>query len=346
MAAPEKRIRVSLVATPDAVPYTVIGPYDVLQTFHALVPGDTAFDAEIVGTESGSTRCASGLSLDVGRSVREVDETDLVIVPAMVLQEGIWLPGRYPELVSWIKAMYARGATVSSACSGAMLLAETGLLSGCEATLHWEYASPFMRLFPDVRLRLDRMLLTTGSDGRIVMSGASGSWHDLVLHILARYAGPASAQAAARFHVLQWHADGQAPYISFKEPIDHGDPAVLTAQQWLSANMESPNPVDGMARASGLPARSLKRRFRVATGYTPLVYVQLLRVERAKRALETGERAVDEVSYMVGYEDPAFFRRLFKRVTGMTPGAYRRRFSLPSFIYDGAHDRMAETVGV
>ena len=162
-------------------------------------------------------------------------------------------------------------------------------------------------------------------------AGASASWHDLVLYLVARHVGPTAAQAMAKFMVLQWHTDGQAPYVPFDAPTDHGDAIVLAAQEWLRTGYAVAAPVTELVERSGLPERTFKRRFARATGYAPIAYVQHVRVEEAKRRLERTSEPVDAISYAVGYEDPASFRRLFKRITGVPPGAYRRKLQLPAF---------------
>ena len=163
------------------------------------------------------------------------------------------------------------------------------------------------------------------------MSGASASWHDLVLYLVARHVGPTAAQALAKFLLLQWHTDGQGPYVPFDAPLDHGDAIVADAQEWLRTHYAVAAPVTELVERSGLPERTFKRRFTSATGYSPIAYVQHVRVEEAKRRLERTAEPVDAISYAVGYEDPASFRRLFKRITGVTPGAYRRKLQLPAF---------------
>lgn len=163
------------------------------------------------------------------------------------------------------------------------------------------------------------------------------SWHDLVLYLIARHVGATAAQAIARFFALQWHHDGLAPYIVFEGPKNHGDAAIAAAQEWLAKNFSVANPVDEMIRRSALAERTFKRRFTQATGYSPIDYIQRLRVEDAKRRLERTDAPVDEIGWQVGYEDGAFFRRLFKRTTGMPPGVYRRRFQIPAYA-SGAGD--------
>ncbi len=339
------RMHLSLVAIPDALMWPVSGLYEVLNSFELLgtfddaVPSKAPFHVEIVAPTRAPTSSASGLPIAPHRMVDEVGRTDVVIVPSMFVEGGEWIPGRYPGVVDWLSAMHARGAQLCSACSGVLLLAETGLLDGREATIHWAYAPTFRRNFPHVRLRLEEVLVATGEREEFVMSGASASWHDLALYLVARHVGPAAAQAMANFLLLQWHAHGQGPYVAFRAPTDHGDAAVLGLQRWLRDHYPVASPVEEMLRLSGLPERSLKRRFTRATGYSPLAYVQRLRVEEAKRRLERTDAPIDEISWAVGYEDPAFFRRLFKRLAGVTPSDYRRKFRLPDFVRAGQGER-------
>ena len=187
------------------------------------------------------------------------------------------------------------------------------------------------RRHPDIRLRPDEALVVSGEGGRLVTSGASTAWHDLALYLVARFVGPASAQALARYQLMQWHREGQAAFHVFHPPTDHGDAVVLASQRWIDEHHGTSGPVEAMIRRSGLPASTFSRRFRAATGHSPIGYVQQIRIERAKRQLETTGDAVERVSWAVGYEDAAAFRRVFRRLVGMTPGEYRRRFRLPDF---------------
>lgn len=273
----------------------------------------------------------SGIPVEARRAVSEVAATDIVIVPSVLLGPEGWATGRYPEIVDWARRMHADGALLCSACSGVFLLAETGLFDGRETTVHWGYVPQFVKVFPRVPLSPQRVLVVSGEREELITSGASMTWHDLVLYLIARHVGATAAQTVARSFALQWHHDGLAPYMVFQGRTDHGDAAVADAQEWLATHFSIGSPVDEMVRRSGLPERTFKRRFTDATGFAPIDYIQRLRVEDAKRRLERTEASADEIGWKVGYEDPAFFRRLFKRVTGMTPGAYRRRFQLPAF---------------
>jgi transcriptional regulator GlxA family with amidase domain len=325
----KKAIKVKIVVIPEATLSGVSGIYDVFHFYKDVVPDTAPFEVELVAPSHTLLNTASGLPLNAHAVIRDVDQADIVIIPSLLLPTTRWQAGRYPDTVAWLNRMYDQGATLCSACSGLLLLAETGLLDNQEATLHWDYERTCRENFPNVRLAMDKVLLTAGQDQRLVMSGTSSAWHDLVLYLIARFTGPASAIAVAKYFLLQWHTDGQSSYSTFEEVKDHGDAIILQAQQWLSEHLDSDNPIEEVVKQSNLAERSFKRRFNKATGYAPIVYIQNLRVEAAKRQLESSDKSFDEISYTIGYEDPAFFRRLFKRTTGLTPGAYRKKFRVP-----------------
>jgi transcriptional regulator GlxA family with amidase domain len=325
--------QVALLALPDAALSTLSGIFDVLNGFAWLASYAAAppFQVEIVGLRPGPLELASRVPITVQRAVAEIDRTDIVIVPSFVIGQEGWRKGRYPELVEWLRAMHARGALLCSACSGIFLLAESGLFDGMDATVHFGYARTFAQTFPAVHIHPERVLVVAGPREELITSGASMTWHDLVLYLIARHAGATATQDVARMFALQWHQDGLAPYMVFEGRRDHGDRAIEAAQDWVAKQFQAADSVEQMVRRSGLAERTFKRRFTAATGITPIAYVQRLRIEDAKRRLERTESSVDEISWQAGYEDAAFFRRLFRRVTGLAPGAYRRRFRIPDF---------------
>lgn len=334
MASP---LHVSLVAIPEASISTLHGLYDVLNGFGILrgvvdaVPDEPPFHVEIVSTDGGPVTLASGLSTPVHRGLSSSKQLpDVVIVPSVVLAEDGWKVGRYPELTAWLRAAHEQGALLCSACSGVFLLAETGLFNRQALTLHWMYAGEFGRLFPEAILHPEQALVVAGERQQLITSGASMSWHDLVLYLIARTVGRTSAQAIANLFALQWHRDGLGPYIVFNGRVEHGDAAIAAAQKWLNENYAAADPIAEAVHRSGMAERTFMRRFNDATKHTPLAYVQRLRIEDAKRRLERTEESIENVAWQVGYEEAAFFRRLFKRITGVTPGHYRRRFGIPN----------------
>jgi transcriptional regulator GlxA family with amidase domain len=325
---------ISVVAVADSTVSTLFGIYDVLAFVErqSLSAGGAApFHVEIVGEAKGLLRLASGVTVEVQRAIETVDATDALIVPSVSIRPNGWRTGRYPRVVDWVRQMHDRGAVLCSACLGIFLLAETGLFDGRDSTVHYDAAGTFAATYPAVPIHPERVLIISGEREELVSSGASVAWHDLALHLIARYAGSAAAQDAARAYALQWHHEGFSPYVVFDGRTDHGDAAIGTAQQWLSKHFSVSNPVEEMLKRSKLAERTFKRRFVQATGLAPIAYVQRLRIEDAKKRLERSDAPVDEISWNVGYEDPAFFRRLFKRTTGLAPAAYRKRFRIPDF---------------
>jgi len=326
---------VSLLALPDAVVSTLAGIYDVMNSVAVMGINSTTssagFQVEIVGEAVGPLDLASGVPIQVQRAISSIINTDIVIVPSFLLRADSWEQNRYPEIIQWLCAMHTQGAIICSACSGIFLLAETGLFDGKEASVHFNYAAIFAATYPAVTIYPERVLVISGQREELICSGASMSWHDLVLYLIARFSGATTAQEVARIFALQWHQDGLTPYMIFEGKLDHGDAEINSAQQWLSTHFSVANAVDEMIKQSRLAERTFKRRFVIATGITPIAYVQRLRIEDAKRRLERTNISIDEISWRVGYEDAAFFRRLFRRTTGMAPSAYRKRFCIPEF---------------
>jgi transcriptional regulator GlxA family with amidase domain len=205
-------------------------------------------------------------------------------------------------------------------------LAAAGLLDGRDATSHWGYEDLFHHSFPAVRFNPAPSLCIGDPTGRIVTAGGTSSWHDLAIHIISRHVSPGEALRIAQVYLMKWHAEGQLPYATLVRRVPHADSVVRRAEEWLAEHFREPDPVAGAVAACGIPERSLKRRFRAATGTTLITYAQNLRVEAAKRRLEEGAVPIDDLAADVGYDNVAFFRRLFKRSTGLTPAEYRRMF--------------------
>lgn len=318
------------MASPVSGLFEVFHSFGIIDSLGESLPQTAPFQVEIVARDASIVTTASGLPILPHRTLEQVRETDIVIIPAMMVTRPEWEVGRYPEVVEWLRSMHTKGASLCSACSGVLLLAETGLLDGRESTIHWAFAPTFQRNFPSVRLRMDEVLIVAGEKEEFVMAGGGASWHDLALFLIARHVGPTAAQAVAKFLLLQWHKEGQAPYVSFAPTGDHGDAVVADLEKWLRRHYMVAAPVEEMARRSGLPERTFKRRFTKATGYSPIAYVQHVRIEEAKRRLERTEASVDEIGWSVGYEDASYFRRLFKRITHLKPSDYRRKFWIPA----------------
>jgi transcriptional regulator GlxA family with amidase domain len=271
-------------------------------------------------------RCGHGIPVSPAISIRANPAADIVVIPELWLGPDEHLGGRYAGLVAWIRERYEQGAYVYSVCSGALLLAETGLLDGRDVTSHWGYQQLFERRYPQIRFRPERSLCFADATGRLVTAGGATSWQDLALHIVSRHVGRAEALRIAKVYLLKTHEEGQLPYRPLVRPERHADSAVRECEDWLAKHFRESHAVARVVDHSGLAERSLKRRFKAATGITLMDYLQNLRIEEAKRLLESSQRAADQISADVGYQDASFFRRVFNRRTGLTPLAYRRMF--------------------
>lgn len=227
----------------------------------------------------------------------------------------------------WMLDRHARGVTLASNCGGAFMLAATGLLAGRPATTHWLFAEKFRERFPDVKLDPDRIVI---DDGDIITAGGLMAWTDLGLRIVDRLLGPSIMLECSRFLLVDPSGREQRHYARFVPRMTHGDEAILKVQHWLQAREARAMSVGEMAAEVAMEERTFQRRFKTATGMTPIEYVQHLRVGKARELLEFTRRTVDQIAWSVGYEDPAAFRKLFHRLVGLAPTEYRQRFSTPS----------------
>jgi transcriptional regulator GlxA family with amidase domain len=326
-------VDVLIVAVPETAGSALYGMLDVLlaagniwQTLVRTGSGQTLFRVRIVSPAAESFTCGNGIPVVPDCSVADNPEASILILPELWLGPDEDIHGRYPELMDWIRRKYKEGSTLYSACSGSVMLAETGLLDGCEATSHWGYQDLFSKRYPKVRFRPEPNLLFADATGRIVTAGGTTSWHDLAIHIISRYSSPGEALRIAKVYLLKWHGEGQLPYVALVRRNPHADSVVRSCEQWLGEHYRETGAIKQIVELASIPERTLKRRFKAATGNSLIEYLQNLRIEAAKQLLESGQLPVDEISVEVSYEDPSFFRRLFKRRTGLTPSQYRRMF--------------------
>ena len=264
-------------------------------------------------------------SSDFERGFESVPGTDdnivLVIVPAYQL--GPPEPNHSPKLAAWVARKHADGAAIATVCGGVFLLAESGLLDGRRITTHWKFAAELRQRFPQLRIDVDRLVI---DELDIITAGGVLAWIDLGLTLAERLLGRTVMISTARFMLVDPPGRDQRFYDEFAPPLLHGDKAVLAAQHWLQADTGAAFTVDALAKRAGLGTRTFLRRFVKATGMKPSDYHQRLRIARSRELLEFTRDTVEQVALAVGYEDTSGFRRTFKRVIGLSPLEYRRRF--------------------
>ena len=325
-------ITVALLAMPGVTASTLYGFHDcfagVRRDWSMLHGGhaESPFRSIVVSRDGRPLEGANGVRIVPEASFDECGAPDVIGVTDIAVPPGAPLGDVYDVEVDWLRERYEHGAMLASSCSGAVLLARTGLLEGLDATSHWAYCDALRREHPGTRWFPERGLLFAGAGQRIVMAGSGIAWHQLVMALISRFAGAEAAMQVARINLIDWAATSPIAYASLRHGAQASDPAVAAAQAWAVEHCRDEAPVARMVAVSGLAERTFKRRFVQATGMAPLDYVHHLRLEEAKQMLESGDASIESIAFEVGYRDSSFFNRLFRRKVAMSPTQYRRRF--------------------
>ncbi|MBL7718016.1 MAG: helix-turn-helix domain-containing protein [Flavipsychrobacter sp.] len=282
-----------------------------------------AFHVQLVGIDMETPVSGGRFTVHADVLFNHVTNTDLIIIPAIDgdLKEGI---ANNRKFIPWIKGMYAGGAEVASLCLGAFLLAATGLLNGRKAATHWVAANEFRIMFPEVNL-VDNKIVT--EENGIYCSGGAFSYLNLLLHLVEKLAGRDMAILCAKVFAIEIDRKGQSPFMIFHGQKGHEDTEVRKAQDFIEQHYTEKITVDQLADKFAVGRRSFERRFKKATGNTVAEYINRVKIEAAKKELEAGRKNVNEVMYDMGYTDNKNFRTLFKKLTGLSPMAYRARYT-------------------
>ena len=291
---------------------------------------EPVFDVRLVGLDDRPIACRDGVVLHPHAVATELAPPDLVVVPGLDddLELAFGLNGDWvPLIAKW----HAAGSRVATSCTGAFLAAEAGVLDGKQATTHWIAAREFQRRFPRVHLTPERMIVDAGD---VISSGGATTFLTLVIYLTERYGGHERAVLAAKVLLVDGNRRSQLPYVAFAPYRDHADELIHALQSFMEKQLRHRISVHDLAAQAAVSNRTLNRRFRAATGETPRRYLQLVRIEQAKRLLETTSTPVDSITAAVGYRDPTGFRRAFLRTTGLSPREYRLKYGQEG---QGAH---------
>ncbi|OUL99444.1 GlxA family transcriptional regulator [Variovorax sp. JS1663] len=325
---------IAILVSPETSASVVYGMFDLFKCagrdWPMVVegrPGPELLRPVLVARQAGRVCAANGVEIEAQWGFDTVSAPAVVCVPELMIAPFAPLDGLFVNEAAWIRRCHADGALVATACSGAMLLGEAGLLDGEDATTHWAFCEVMQRRYPLARVRPQRALVTSGEGQRLVMAGGGSSWMDLALYLIARCVGIEAAMQVAKLNLIDWHHAGQQPFARVSCTRQVEDAAIGRCQTWIADHYDHAAPVAAMTEHSGLPERSFQRRFKLATGMTPLEYVQTLRIEEAKHLLETTGAPIEAIAGEVGYDDAAFFSRLFRRAVSLSPAQYRRRFA-------------------
>jgi len=324
---------VTVVILPEGYVSTAIAPLEVFHSAGVLwqsLRGDEPeprFRVRVASIDGGEVRGMCGLRLVPELSIDAIERTDIIVLTASGRNLADHI-ARGTPLLDWLKTLHARGAYIAAICTGAVFLAESGLLDGREATTHWGVAEEFRRRYPKVLWRPEQFVT---EDGRLFCSGGVYAAADLSLHLVEKFCGREIALQCAKSLLLSMPRHSQAGYAAVPLSPPHSDSQVRDAESYLQSHFQRGVSIDELARAVNMSSRNLIRRFKAATGRVPGEYLQALRVAAARELLEGGAASVQEICTQIGYEDLAFFRRIFKRHTGVGPAEYRSRYASMSF---------------
>jgi transcriptional regulator GlxA family with amidase domain len=280
------------------------------------------FNIEIVSSDGKPIKYSDVFHITPDRPATEVNETDLIVIPSSGFRKRDL--ESYPvKILDWLKKHFEKGTKIAGCCTGVFMLAESGILNKKKATTHWAYADLFRKRYPDTELISDNIIT---EDGNIFCSGGASAVVDLYLFFIERYRGKKIATKCAKNIVFERGRHIQTPFENFRHQKKHKDFDIIKAQGWIERYFSKNFQIDDISKHVGMSIRNFKRRFKNATGDSPLVYIQKLRVEAAKNLLETGSSAIEEIACKVGYEDIGFFRKLFARYAGISPSLYRQKF--------------------
>ena len=320
-------MKIGILAYDGCTASMTVGVLDILSFANSQYESrgkNDLFEIEIV-TETGAA--ANGFSkfpIQAQRSIKTKSQFDLIYVPGFVGDLEELLP-KQKNLIKWLKGQYQNGVMLTAACNGNFLLAEAGILNGKRATTHWSLADAFRKRYKEITLEPEKIIVDNGT---VISAAGVTAYFNLALFLVERYGSKELALTSAKVFLVDSGRKLQTPYQMYQVPKNHGDEEIVKVQDWLEGNYREKITLERMASVCNLGEKTLVRRFKKVTGETPLTYLQKLRIENAKRLLESKRVSFNEITWRVGYNDISSFHKVFKSETGLTPIEYRSKFSI------------------
>lgn len=302
--------------------FSIANRYAALESDSAKKPAPL-FTWDIVTMDGQPVEGEGRVIIQPHCSIHDIQKTDFIMIPGFLPPFDFRC--RVPAILKeWLSLWHKKNALIGAVCTGTFLLAETGMLNGKTATTNWIYAKTFLKAYPQVKLKADRILT---EDSGFLCSGATTSFQDMCLNLIERFGSEELMEKCSKALLLNKARRSQSPFFVFSHLKDHSDESVLKAQEMMEQSYTEPISVDGLASDLGISTRHFIRRFKAATGDSPLLYLQRIRIEAAKAKLEKTRESIDEITLKVGYENANSFRKLFRKNTGLSPKEYRMQFS-------------------
>lgn len=318
--------KVALLVYEDAILSCCSGVIDLFTGTNAVLQQmgeDPAFEISLVSEKIRNIQLNVPAQFVSCKTLNEVWDADLIIAPAFNGQPDDVLR-KNEAMISWMKTMHASGTEVASLCFGSYFLAEAGLLKDKTATSHWMAIADMQQRYPDVKMLAD--IVMTDQDG-IYTSGGAFSSLNLVLYLIEKFCGRDVSIRISKMFAIDIDRVSQAHFTVFQGQRRHEDEEILRAQSYIEQNYHNQISIEQIAEQTNMSKRNFIRRFKSATQNTPLEYLQRVKIESAKKALEKNNQNISTLMYDVGYNDLKTFRSIFKRVTGLTPQEYRKKYS-------------------
>jgi transcriptional regulator GlxA family with amidase domain len=321
-----KTIAIPLLRTENSI--GAVGPIEILSKTCVLwrqlnesASDGPLFDLQIVAEKRKPLTFANGITVHPNATLSEV-KPDLIVVPSVdeVMESAL---NKNQLYVDWVREQFERGAHLSSLCTGAFVLGAAGVLDGRRATTHWFFADEFRHRFPRVNLQERHMVV---DEGNIVTCGGATTFLNLMIYLLEKYFGRDLAVQASKIFLIDMDRRSQLPFKIHSFPVNHSEEGIARIQTFIAEHFNKELMIEAIARRAGMSVRNFSRRFKSATGEAFSSYVQKIRIENAKRLLESTDSSASEIMYQVGYNDERSFRRLFKQHTGLAPKHYRNKF--------------------
>ncbi|HLZ17864.1 MAG TPA: helix-turn-helix domain-containing protein [Cyclobacteriaceae bacterium] len=305
---------------------SVVGSYEVFSKANAYYQSlgrKPVFKISLAGTVRTVKLYDSLFEVKPSTDIAAIDSTDLIIIPA-VLPDFHQSIKQVDRLTAWLKDMHRQGAAVASICTGAFLLASTGMLENRSCSTHWMAADAFRKMFPSVHLGTDKLI--TDEDG-VYTNGGAFSFLNLLLYLVEKYYDRQTAIYCSKIFQVDIDRQSQSPFTIFSTQKKHNDEVVKKAQVHMENRLGEKISMKDLSSRFNVSRRNFDRRFIKATGNTPIEYLQRAKIEAAKKALETSRKNVNEVMYDAGYSDVKAFREVFRKITGMSPLDYRSKYN-------------------
>jgi transcriptional regulator GlxA family with amidase domain len=319
------QMKIGIVAYQNCTTSMLTGMMDILSLANTQASKTKLlFDITLISGQDAPVSSFNNFPITCGSSIDSKKTYDMIYVPGF-LDDPLQMLGREKKIIHWLWSQYANGTKISAACNGNLLVAEAGILNGKHATTHWSLIDFFSRRYPLVNLQPEKIVI---DEGDVISAAGVTAYMNLAMHLVAKHGSPEIASYCSKVFLVDSGRKVQTPYLIYSTPRNHGDKEIVKIQDWIESHFTDQLSVDSIFQESAMGRRTLIRRFKKATGDTPLEYLQRIRIENAKRFLETTNKTFSEITWDVGYNDISSFQRLFKTHTRLTPKEYRNKFTL------------------